>query len=356
MRRSATAILLVVAALSLTGCGSGTEAAVQITDRPLTDADREMDALYDKAVQTGKTTVVVYAPSAGVLGTVADEFTKRYPKIDVELVRIFGADLSSRVKAEAQTGKHEADVVLSVINADIMVPSTEGLYEQFTPKGSENVVTGDWGGSEKFFRAPFSAVTGISYSTKEITAAEAPKTVADLLDPKWQGRIGISDPTTAGLASVYFRDLAYTGQIDEQWMTSLAAQKPRIFSQAPEIDSALATGEISVAVDGLSFVASSKAKGAPVEFLPETAIMSPTAGALVKGAPHPDAAKLFLTWTYSPEAQRTFSSVGLYPLVKGAPLPAGFTADKPEVNSYPGAEDGTALLGKVITQWKSLAQ
>lgn len=42
----------------------------------------------------------------------------------------------------------------------------------------------------------------IAYNTAKVSAADAPKTWKDLLDPKWQGKIAMPNPLLSGTAYV----------------------------------------------------------------------------------------------------------------------------------------------------------
>jgi iron(III) transport system substrate-binding protein len=153
---------------------------------------------------------------------------------------------------------------------------------------------------------------------------DAPKSYAELLDPKWTGKIVKAHPSYSGtiMTATYqmSRDLGW------EYFEKLAKQKVMQVQSSADPPKKLALGERSVMADGNEYnMFVEKEKGSPVEIVYATEgsplIVGPNA--LFKNAPNPNAARLFQSFCFSPEAQQLSSDVGglrsLHPGVKEKP-------------------------------------
>ena len=140
---------------------------------------------------------------------------------------------------------------------------------------------------------------------------DAPKSLADLLDPKWSGKMVKAHPSYSGtILTATFqtaRDLGWG------FYEQLAKQKVMQVQSATEPPKKLSLGERSIMVDGNDYVLMQlKAEGNPVEIIYATdgspLIISPSA--VMKNAPNPNAARLFQNFLYTVEGQQYLVDVG----------------------------------------------
>ena len=121
---------------------------------------------------------------------VAQEFEKKYPFIKVAEWRADGADVMKRVTEESQAGRFLADVVEStagnignIHNNGLLQehrsPELRFFDDDVTKKGKRGVYY--WADRETYI--------SLGFNTNHIPAAEAPKRLNDLLDPKWKGKM-----------------------------------------------------------------------------------------------------------------------------------------------------------------------
>jgi iron(III) transport system substrate-binding protein len=143
----------------------------------------------------------------------------------------------------------------------------------------------------------------VLYNTKLVSEVDAPKKWDDLLLPKWKGKIGLWNKSTA----LAFLQPAWGEEKTIQFTRKLAEQQPVMYQSTFNVNDAVASGEILVAITNYHTVIPSQLKGAPVkivfaEVTPYEAICTslPTKGS------HPNAAKLFTAWLLSAEGASAY--------------------------------------------------
>lgn len=152
----------------------------------------------------------------------------------------------------------------------------------------------------------------VTINTGRVSAADAPKTYTDLLDPKWRGRIAIPRSPYPWIAMTY----ALGEQETVDLLSRLIAdQEPKILARYADIRARVLSGEFPVAVGTDIF--SLKKRGAPVDHPDIDLLVLSSSGAFVLAdAAHPAAAKLWGLWAVSPEGQATLEEARGYSLAE----------------------------------------
>jgi iron(III) transport system substrate-binding protein len=236
------------------------------------------------------------------------QFQKRFPGIDVNLVGAAGSDLPARLSAESKAGKVTTDIVRNDI-APTIIMAKAGLLEKIDPAEiTDQEVTLFLDGT---FVKLSDHITNFDYNTDLVKPEDAPKTYEDLLDPKWKDRLAL-DARGGQIAHLLSRGIWEEGKFWD-FVRGLKAQNPIWTTRNTEAMAKITSGEAAVGTGSYAAVQELKEKGAPIEFLFLSPSLSQVRGAsIVKGAPHPNAAKLFLGWLLSPEglAARDKNAVG----------------------------------------------
>ena len=148
-------------------------------------------------------------------------------------------------------------------------------------------------------------ISPLGYNTNLVKKEEAPKSFADLLDPKWAGKMVKAHPAYSGtIMNATFqiaRDLGW------DYFEKLAKQRVMQVQSATDTPKKIALGERAVMVDGAGYlVIRYKEDGQPVDIIyPEEGTPLATGpSAVFKAAPNPNAARLFQNWMHSREAQQ----------------------------------------------------
>ena len=148
-------------------------------------------------------------------------------------------------------------------------------------------------------------VSPIAYNTNLVKKEDAPKSFADLLDPKWAGKMVKAHPAYSGtIMNATFqiaRDLGW------DYLEKLAKQSVMQVQSATDTPKKIALGERAVMVDGAGYlVIRDKEAGQPVEIVypAEGTPLATGPSAVFKAAPNPNAARLFQNWMHSREGQQ----------------------------------------------------
>jgi iron(III) transport system substrate-binding protein len=286
------------------------------------------DARVEAARKEGK--VVWYTslalPSAE---KVAKLFEAAYPGIKVEVHRTGSERILGRVMQELKANIKNVDVVHTSDAGHFVMFKARGLLMKYTPAGIEGFPAG-FKDRDGYYYGLRATVNAIAYNTKALSAAEAPKTWTDLLDPKWKGKLVTAHPGYSGVITTHVAALVNLHGWD--YFKQLAQNRPMLVQSAVDPSGVVASGERLVAVNGGDYTFYQvKKKGNPLEIVyPKEGVplvVSPTA--IMSFAPRPNAAKLFTDFTFSREVQQVMAdSEGLYtghPDVK-------YPADKPKLS------------------------
>ena len=300
--------------------------APTVAQGPKPDASKPDAARLDAAKKEGK--IVWYTslvlPSAE---KVAKLFEAAYPGIKVEVHRTGSQRILQRVLQELQAGIKLVDVVHTSDAGHFILLKEKKLLAKYTPPGVDAFPPG-FKDKDGYYYGLRATVNVLAYNTKLVSAADAPKTWKDVLDPKWKGKLVTAHPGYSGVISTHVLALVHLHGWD--YWKQLGQQKVMLVQSAADPAGVVASGERQVAVNGGDyFYYQLKKKGNPVEVVyPKEGVplvVSPTA--ITTFAPHPNAARLFTDFTFTREVQQVMAdSEGLYtghPEVK-------YPSDKPK--------------------------
>ena len=255
---------------------------------------------------------------------VGKSFEAKYPGIAVRVERTGAERVFQRIGQEYAANIHAVDVANSSDAAHLIVWKKADLLEPFVPEDVAKFYPAehkDVDGTYASFRV---WVSVIAYNTNLVKKEEAPKSFADLLDPKWKSKIVKAHPGYSGTIMT----ATYQMQRDLGWgyFEKLAKQNIMQVQSSADPPKRLALGERAVQADGNEYnIFQFKESGSPVEPVYATEgsplIVGPTG--MFKAAPNPNAAKLFTSFSFTPEAQQLIIDVGglrsMHPQTKEKP-------------------------------------
>ncbi len=150
-------------------------------------------------------------------------------------------------------------------------------------------------------------LSSIAYNTNLVKPEDAPKSFADLLDPKWAGKMVKGHPAYSG--TIMTATFQIVRELGWEYFEKLSKQRVMQVQSSTDPPKKLSLGERAVMADGNEYgVVLLKEAGQPVEPVYPTegtpTISGPTG--IFATAPHPNAAKLFQAWLHTRETQQFF--------------------------------------------------
>jgi iron(III) transport system substrate-binding protein len=231
-------------------------------------------------------------------------FEKKYPGISVQVERTGSERIFQRLAQERASGIFAVDVLDGSDQSLFITWKAQGVLEPFIPTEVLKwpVEQRDPDGMYESVRV---TLMPIAYNTNLVKTEDAPKSFTDLLDPKWMGKIVKAHPSySGGIVTSTFQTVRELGW---GYFEKLGKQKVLQVQSATEPPKKLALGERAISADGLEYVQNLlKEQGAPIAIVypTEGTPLIPGAEAIAKNAPHPNAAKLFMSFMVSRETQQ----------------------------------------------------
>jgi iron(III) transport system substrate-binding protein len=251
-------------------------------------------------------------------------FQKKYPGVKVQLQRSGAERNFARVGQEYAAGIHSVDVIDSSDAAHFIIWKRQGWLAPYVPVDVAEHFKPEYRDPDGMFALWRVTLSVIGYNTKLVKQEDAPKSFADLLDPKWSGKIVKAHPGYSGTILTATFQMAR----DLGWGYFERLSKQRVLQVQSAVDppKKLAAGERAIMADGseaaLIFQQDAGQPVLPVYPTEGTPfIASPSA--VLKDAPHPNAARLFQSYVFSQEGQQLIVDISgfraLHDLVREKP-------------------------------------
>jgi iron(III) transport system substrate-binding protein len=241
---------------------------------------------------------------------VAKAFEAKYSGISVHVERSGAERVFQRIGQEYSSNIHAVDVVNSSDAAHFIVWKRDGILSPYVPEDVARFPAEhrDVDGQFASFRVWLSI---IAYNTGLVKPEEAPKSFADLLDPKWKGKIVKAHPGYSGTIMT----ATYQMQRDLGWsyFEQLAKQNIMQVQSSADPPKKLDLGERAVMADGNEYnIFQLKEAGRPVEpvYATEGSPLIIGPNGIFKSSPNPNAARLFQSFCLGREAQQLIIDVG----------------------------------------------
>jgi iron(III) transport system substrate-binding protein len=234
---------------------------------------------------------------------VTDKFRKAYPFLQVEYWRADESTLREKLLSEARAQVYNVDVSGAEIDF-ILELKKAGLMKKYDWPNTRH-----WSPQHKdrdgYWIARNILPTVAAYNTNLVSAAEAPKSWDDFLNPKWKGSISMD---RAGGEWVLMLWAAWGKEKTVNYLRKLAQNNLALSTGATQRTEMLAAGahKIDLRVN-LNRILDYQEKGAPLEWVRTDPIpLKGTPIFIAERAPHPNAGILFADWFTSLEGQQAY--------------------------------------------------
>jgi len=246
-----------------------------------------------------------------------EAFEKKYG-IKVNLWRASGEKVAERVITESRGGRFDVDVIetdgaqVEILYrekqlAPLKVPSMADVPQEILqPHG--------------YYAPTRLTLYVMSYNTNLVKPEDVPKSYADLLQPRWNGKLALENDDVPWFASVV-KAMGETQGV--AYYRKLAANKPSMRKGHTLMAEMVAAGEIEIAIDThVQGIARLKEKGAPIEWKPlQPAFGQPSSVGVAARAPHPEAGRLLADFILSREGQEIIKSRNRVPVSRAVDSP-----------------------------------
>jgi len=260
--------------------------------------------LVDAARQEGRVTLYtsIELHTAKKIGRA---FEAAFPGISVQIERNGCERLFQRLAQERGMDIHAADVIDCSDITALLRWKQQGWLASFVPADVANKWPIDQRDADGCFATVRFTLSPIAYNTKLVRPEDAPTSFADLLDKKWTDKIVKARPGYSGtILTVTFELSRYLGW---DFLKKLGQQRVMQVQAAADAAKAVAQGERPITVDGLEYlVLQIRDQGGAIEpVYPSEGTPSIRSGAgVIVDAPHPNAARLLISWLSSREGQQ----------------------------------------------------
>ena len=260
--------------------------------------------------------VVWYAPmNREDLRQFTSAFEAEYPFLKVEVLTGGPQSILNRILTEYRAGRHNFDTLNIRSSALYTLKKANAVGRHDSPY--RRGLRPGFYDKEGYFNGIWASLMVFLYNTKQVSKAEAPKSLSDLLQPKWKGRMGLDQDADDFLAAL----LEYYGdEKGRQFARSLGAQALNIRKGRTLISQLVAAGEFPLQIDAHHHEALSlRRSGAPIEYVfPEPFIPVKSVSSLVMSSqpPHPHAAALLVDFMISKKGQEIAFKQRRWPALK----------------------------------------
>jgi ABC-type Fe3+ transport system substrate-binding protein len=270
-----------------------------------------IDELYEKAKQEKLLVFYAGGPTAPYEARIK-QFQEKFPGIQVSVSGGFSNVLNQQIEQQMTAGKLAVDLAIFQTVQDFVNWKRRGKLLAFKPDGFDQIMPSlrDPDGAYMAFSA---VAIAYAYNTNLVRAEDVPKSALDFLKPVFSGKLISVYPHDDDAALYLFHLIVQ--KYGWSWMDRYMANKPNFIQGHLPVGRAIAEGKMAATLDATITTASAlKRQGAPIEIAFSAEDFSPVftvTGGIFKDAPHPNAAKLFVTWYMAKEQQArlgTFSA------------------------------------------------
>lgn len=329
----------IVIVFAMAGCASG-ETDTDDTSPPDALSEGGITAeLIDRAQAEGEL-VLYHGTGESQTQEWVSAFTDEYG-ISVVQHRDSSNPLWDRFVQEQRAGQYLTDAIIINNVAQWNSGVEEGWIGHYVP-GAGAGHDPEFA-EEGYYYPLYVSMQAIGYNTDLVTAEEEAALQAEpleaLTDPVWRGRIAAATPygSEHTTAMWYIVSDRLSDVYGEEWLQAFAANDPVLYDSSVPMTERLVAGEYAVTfANPDSLLAPPYDNGAPIRWVyPEETVALTWGVGLAENAPHPNAARLFMEWATTAEANESLAAA-----TNGRP-------------THPDAEDPRTFIGEAWFQESS---
>lgn len=309
--------------------------------------------LYEAAKKEGKLTWYVAQYSTKQSEDHAQQFSKRYPGVTVDVIRTTGQVAYARLTQDLRARAAQCDVFTGTdIGHYVTLKKSEQLMK-FVPENHAKLRPAykDLDADGYYFTTSANPTVMI-YNTKLVKKEDAPTNWPDLTDPKWANQVAVAHPGFSGSMG------SWTVMMEKlygwEFFEKLKKNNPLIGRSLLDPPTILNAGERAVGISSMTTATKLSLDGNPIAIVYPTDGVKLTLSAtgILANAPHPNAAKLFANYLLSAENSATLVKWGAQPLNAEVSPPKGvLSIDEMKVGPLT-EEEVVAKVPDAIERWR----
>jgi iron(III) transport system substrate-binding protein len=307
--------------------------------------------LIDAAKKEGGKVVIYGSLETPVVDGVLQAFRKK-TGLNGEYWRASAMSVMNRAMTEYRAGNPLFDVVLN--NSDpLVIMAQEGMIAKYDSptarKYPGDQIDARFGPITRY------GIVGVVYHKGLVKPEDAPKSIEDLVNPKYKGKLVMADPTLHVTTIQWLSSLhkIMAKEKTEKFIRDLAAMKPVLVESMLPVSERVANGEIPIGLTFVKFAYSAAQSGAPLDYVRVDRMLGDSHFVVLSNkAPHPSAGKAFVDFHLDDETMKILAQTGEFVNRKGVypPLPGAEKIQyvQMEVLEAKAFEDKKREFGKIF--------
>jgi iron(III) transport system substrate-binding protein len=307
--------------------------------------------LIDAAKKEGGKVVIYGSLETPVVDGVIQAFRKK-TGLAAEYWRASAMSVMNRAMTEYRAGSPICDIVLNNSDPLVIMAQDNMLAKYDSPtarKYSKDRIDARFGPITRY------GIVGVVYHKGLVKPEDAPKTIEDIVQPKYKGMLVMADPTLHVTTIQWLSSLhkIMAKEKTEKFIRDLAAMKPILVESMLPASERVASGEIPIALTFVKFAYSAAQSGAPLDYVRVEKMLGDSHFAVLNNkAPHPNAGKAFIDYYLDDESMKILAHSGEFVNRKGIypPLPGAEKIQyvQMEVLEAKAFEEKKRELGKIF--------
>ena len=305
---------------------AGETTGEETTAEETTGAETTAETTQQEPLTPGEGALVIYSGrSEELVGPVLEQFEER-TGIDIQVRYGDTAELAATILEEGENSP--ADLFFAQDPGALGALQDEGRFQPL-PQDVLDRVPERFRSPDGFWVGTSGRARVVAYNTEELSEGDLPPSILDFTNPKWEGKIGWAPTNGSFQAFVTTLRVLEGEDAARNWLEGIQANDPFEYPDNLTAVEGVASGEVQVAFVNhyyLFQVMEEQGEDVPVRnyYLkngdPGALVLAAGAG-ILDTAENPEAARSFLDYVLSEEAQQYFADETFeYPLVEGVEI------------------------------------
>jgi iron(III) transport system substrate-binding protein len=311
--------------------------------------------LYEAAKKEGKLTWYSAQYSTKQSEDHAQEFSKRYPGVTVDVIRTTGQVAYARLTQDLRARAAQCDIFSGTDIGHYVTLKKNKQLLKFVPENHAKLRPAYKNlDPDGYYFTTSANPTVMIYNTNLVKKEDAPKNWTDLTDPKWTNKVAVAHPGFSGSMGSWTVLMAKL--YGWEFFDKLKKVNPLVGRSLLDPPTILNAGERAVGISSMTTATKLVLDGNPIVIVYPTDGVKLTLSAtgIPANAPHPNAAKLFANYLLSAENSVTLVKWGGQPLHADVAPPKGvLSIDEMKVAPL-SEEEVVAKVPDAIERWRDI--